>query len=222
MDFQYRLKYYKDEDGEYTDYALGDKVAILILIKANWYSDNPPKVLEIISILNEAGQSLLLEHYDRYVFDVYYLGSDTDYHFHKRSTLDAVVHSADLFFSNRLSDLEGSLNQTKKENAYIRGDYFFKDHDYTITSKRSFKEFRGNILGLIGGIPPMFPGFFLLSKIHGSRAMFPWANLFVTGMAVLLILLGCLIAFPGIFIHFHYLKENKDLTVRLTKAVKKL
>lgn len=136
MIFKCRVKTYDSEEGEYCEYSPIDRDSAIGMVQQNWQCEERPNGLEIISISNSRGQHLLLEHFNKHVFDVYYLPLDKAFHFHKKSTVEIVLNAIDLFFSDRINDLESSLNKTKVENKYIRGDFFFVDHHYRFATKR--------------------------------------------------------------------------------------
>ncbi|HEV8513197.1 MAG TPA: hypothetical protein VGQ59_07960 [Cyclobacteriaceae bacterium] len=139
MSFKYRTKDYKNEEGEYSEYLSCDKESILELINFNW-TDKRPNGLHVISILNENGESLLLEHFGKDVFDVYFLPKNKGLHFHKKSKQELIYNCVEFFMENNILDLELILNKTNKDNDFIRDEFFFIDHEYKITDKRVSKE----------------------------------------------------------------------------------
>lgn len=213
MKYQYRLKTYKDEEGEYSDYQSADKELILNIIQTHWTNESVPNGLEIISITNDTGQSLLLEHFQKSVFDVYFLPLQKDHHFHKKSTIDLVLKSLDLFFGKNIYELENSLNKTKKENKYVRGDFFFKDHDYRFTKERSFNE----VLWLIMFGAPL--GIILLGiSIMSLLSSQPLAIFF----GLFFLVASIFFWLPGIILHSQYKKDISDWTIRVTKGQDKI
>lgn len=210
MRLKYRIKTYSDEEGEYSDYSLGDKDTIVAIIESHWTDNQPTSDIEIISIVNMAGESLLIEHQGKGVFDVYYLPLETKFHYHKKSRIEVVYQSLDLYSMNEIRALEESLNKTTKENKYIRGPFFYVDHDYRLSDKRSFREiiwifWSGLPMGLI------FTGLGLV------LLMLP---LFLLPIPLFLIALGTYSWLPGVLLHQQYLRDADGLLIRVTKGSK--
>ncbi len=208
MNFRYRIKRYRDEEGEYSEYEYGDKGIILKIIETHWI-DNSPNDLEIISIINTTGQSLILEHNRKEVFEVYFLPLDTSLHFHKKSRSEIVYHCFDLFISNKLNELETVLNKTKNDNKFIRGNFFFIDHNYKLTTQRSNKE----LLWLLWALPIGL----MLTSLGGLLFKLPIQFLLAS---LFLIALGIYYWLPGLLLHIQYRKDAQDKEVRITKGSK--
>lgn len=207
MTFKYRLKYYKNEDGEYTTPAICDEQTIKDIISKHWMGDNIPNSLEVISITNEIGQSLLLAHTTKDVFEVFYLPLYQYFHYHKKSWISVIFDSLDLFMNNKIAELESSLNKTSHEHDYIRGDFFFKDHNYQITKKRNWNELKGVLFILPIGIIMISFGIF---------GIFYFKNLFIGLVFLLFIFLGGWYWLPGLILHIQYYNDNKNFQVRIT------
>jgi hypothetical protein len=212
MNFKYRLKTYKDEEGEYSDYSPADKDSILNIIQTHWTNESLPNGLEIISITNDLGQYLLLEHFKNGVFDVYYLPQQTSYHFHKKSTIDIIFNSVDLFFANKLTELENSLNKTKKENKYIRGNFFFIDHNYRYRQDRSIKEGLWLIYALPMGL--------IISCMGVMSFLTP--NALVNFLGIFLFVMGFYFWVPGLLLHLQYKRDIDKIIVKVTKGQEKI
>lgn len=210
MRLKYRIKTYNDEEGEYSEYTLGDKDSIIEIIESHWADNQPAAEIEIISVINNAGQSLLLEHQGKGVFDVYYLPLDTKYHFHKKSRIEVVYHSLDLYAMDELNGLEAFLNKTTKENKYIRGPFFYVDHNYRLKDKRVFRELLWIFWsGLPTGLMTTAAGFTLLA-----------ISIFLLPFCLFIIALGTYCWLPGFLLHRQYLNDANGLLVRVTKGSK--
>jgi len=212
MSFKFRVKNYKDEDGEYSEYLPCDKDTILKVIEDDW-TENRPNGLHVISILDNSGRSLLLEHFGKDVFDVYYLPTTEGFHFHKKSRQELIYHCLDLFMSSDINGLESSLNKTKKDDKFIRKEFFFIDHDYKLTKQRESKEL---ISFLPYGIPYgiMFLGIGFLLAIKGPNG--------VRVFSLFILAIGTYTWLPGLLLHLQYKKDGKNFVVRLTKGSKKI
>ncbi|MCZ8023222.1 MAG: hypothetical protein O9294_15770 [Cytophagales bacterium] len=208
MSFKYRIKTYKDEEGEYSEYFHADKSLILSLIYDHWMNKSVPNGLEIISITNGLGENLLLEHFKKDVFDVYYLPQIASFHFHKKSRIEIVFNSIDLFFANELIELENILNKTNRENKYIRGDYFFINHNYGYANKRSVREGLWLIYALPMGLAISYVG--VIS--------FYAPNYFINILAIFFFFMGFYFWVPGLLLHLQYKRDNEDLIIRVTKG----
>jgi hypothetical protein len=210
MSFKFRVKNYKDEEGEYSEYLPCDKDSILKIIDDNWTYNNP-NGLQVISILNNSGQSLLLEHFGKHVFDVYYLPTAEGFHFHKKSSQELIYYCLELFMANNINSLESSLNKTKKDDEFIRKEFFFIDHDYKLTKQRESKEL---ISFLAFGIPYglVFLGMGFMLALEGPIA--------ATVLALFILAIGTYAWLPGLLLHFQYKTDSKNLLVRLTRGSK--
>lgn len=212
MSFKYRVQKYGDEEGEYSEYEPCDKDSILKIIEENW-TDNRPNGLHVISILNNAGQALLLEHFAKDVFDVYYLPTKEGFHFHKKSRQELIYNCLEFFFSNDINGLESNLNRTKKDDEFIRKEFFFIDHDYRLTEKRTTKELTSFLVfGVPYGIMLLGIGFMMAIKGPGGIKVF---SLFILAI-------GTYAWLPGLLLHFQYKDDANDLNVRVTKGNKKI
>jgi hypothetical protein len=212
MSFKFRVKNYGNEEGEYSEYQPCDKDSILRVIEENW-TDKRPNGLHVISILNNSGQSLLLEHFAKDVFDVYYLPTFDGFHFHKKSRQELIYHCLDLFLSNDINGLESSLNRTKKDDEFIRKEFFFIDHDYKLTKQRETKELISFLsFGVPYGIMLLGIGFMMAIKGPSGVKVF----------SLLILAIGTYAWLPGLLLHFQYKNDASDLTVRVTKGNKEI
>lgn len=212
MSFKFRVKNYGDEEGEYSEYQPCDKDSILKIIEENW-TDIRPNGLHVISILNSAGQSLLLEHFAKDVFDVYYLPTVEGYHFHKKSRQELIYNCLEFFYSDDITGLESNLNKKKKDDEFIRKEFFFIDHDYRLTEKRMTKELISFLVfGVPYGIMFLFIGFMMAIKGPSGIKIF---SLFILAI-------GTYTWLPGLLLHFQYKDDANDLKVRVTKGNKKI
>jgi hypothetical protein len=207
MSFKYRTKDYKNEEGEYSEYLPCDKETILELISFNW-TDNRPNGLHVISILNENGESLLLEHFGKDVFDVYFLPKKSSFHFHKKSKQELIYNCVEFFMGNKISDLEQNLNKTSKDNDFIRDEFFFIDHDYKITDKRATKELWWLLFAVPYGIIMTVFALFMFVKL--PLTLFPLPLIFFA--------IGTHIWLPGLLLHFHYKRDGNWYSVQITKG----
>ncbi|MEZ4972936.1 MAG: hypothetical protein R2820_06475 [Cyclobacteriaceae bacterium] len=201
------MKTYRDEEGEYSDYRTTNLSDIKDLISSNWVNPDPPGYLEIISISNSNGLHLLLEHFAKNVFDVYLLTKDQKFHFHKRSYIEIAFDAVELFFDDKIEELQVRLNRTKKENSYIRGDFFFKDHNYRYTWERSIREVSW-IWWSAGPFVLIVPMSLISTPNPSTMGFVMIFSLSITSLFVL----------PGISIHLNYKKDISNLIIRVTRG----
>lgn len=211
MNFQFRIKNYNYEEGEYSEYEFCDKEAILRIIEENW-TDKRPNGLHVISIMNMSGESLLLEHFGKDVFEVYFLPVEEGFHFHKLSKQELIYQCLDFFMDNDITGLESSLNWTETDDDFIRREFFYIDHNYRLTPKREL----GELLWLIwaGSFGIMLIAMAAVMAVKGSDGL-QWLSIFIAG-------LGIFYWLPGVLLHLQYRKDAEGLAVLITKGNSKI
>lgn len=212
MAFKYRTQKYKDEDGEFTEYAECSKKDILNLINEKWVETNISNdSLKIISIQNDFEDNLLLVHFHKHVFDTYYLPRFTNHYFHRRSQMEVIYDCVDLFFAKGLPGLEKYLKKKTKETKYIRGDFLYHEHRYSLNNKRNLNQLLWLLLALPISISLIFLGIVIISPEYE-----PWT--FIVASSSILILGGIFISLPGVLLHWQYHRDSKNLTVTITRG----
>ncbi|HTJ52004.1 MAG TPA: hypothetical protein VL443_21230 [Cyclobacteriaceae bacterium] len=210
MTFHYKLKYYKNEEGEFTETLPCDREYIHSLLSSYW-GETLPNGLELIVVTNSIGQSIILEHSGKDVFEVYFLPLNKSFLFHKKSRIDLIEKSLDLFLDNRIEILEESLNKTKKENGFIRSDFIYKDFSYTVTPKRKWNALYPTVLtGLPLGLLYIVATIITLDKLPNS-ALFFVINVFALAM-------GFLLWLPGLILHRQYVRDNMNFIITITRG----
>lgn len=205
MTYSFRVKTYDDEEGEYSEYQPCSKESILQLIQGCWATDPRINGLEVISITNDNGQHLLLAHDNKQVFDVYFLPKATKFHLHKRVRSKSSTRRLIYFFGPNIDELETYLNKTTKENRYIRGDFFFKDHNYRLTKERSIREG----IWMLWAVSPALLASIALFRTQGTSSK---VIILLFTIALLLLVL------PGLFLHLQYKRDIGNWTIRVTKG----
>ncbi len=208
MPFQYRIKTKRAEEGEYSEYQACDKATILNIIDLYWKNDTTPNGLHVISILNESGESLLLEHFEKDVFDVYYLPRPRGYHYHKKSKQVIIYDCLDYFFEAQIDKLKAYLNYTKKDDSFIRDEFFFADHFYRIKPDKSRQTLLITMLMClpIGGTFTFF-----------AFALFWIGMLPTTIMGFIVLLIGTFYWLPGLLLHLSYEKDGANFIIKVTR-----
>lgn len=208
MTFKYRLKTYQNEEGEYSEYEPATRELILVMIAMHWTNETMPNNLEVISIANIDGQHLLLEHSNKHAFEVYFLPAEKGFHYRKKSDINVVLDSLDLFFKGKIHELKAWLNKTNRDDRYIRGDFFFIDHNYRYSPKRAL---RSAVWLLLPSI--LIPVFLFVPAFVDL----PIDSIFIVGGVVFGIGLA-----PGIFLHLSYARDIRGWTIRITKGSDKI
>ena len=208
MTIQYRIQKYQDETGEYTEYSPTNKEGILHLIQTHWNNENMPNDLKIISLINDSNEILLLQHHHKYVFDAYYLPPNQKGYYHAKSRIEVIFESLNLFIESRTSELKNYLNEKTDDYKFIRGDFYFKDHNYQLKPARIKKEIFWFILNafLMGGMISFIGFMFLLVPIEHYY------------LPLLFISAGTYMWLPGVLLHRQYVADAKNLTIRVTSG----
>jgi phosphopantetheine adenylyltransferase len=211
MRFQYKLKYYKDEDGEYTNESICDKQLIEKIILDHWTGEQLPNGLELIIIVHADGPSIILEHSAKEVFEVYFLKPDQKFLFHKKSRIELIYDVLSAFMDNDFSWLENNLNKTRNENRLIRKLIVSKDFLYELRSARIWSQINQTLLfGIPIGLTFSVASIVTMAKLQGGSVIdILLLFVFSTGLALWL---------PGLIIHYQYKRDNENLTIRLTKG----
>lgn len=210
MKFNYKLKYYKDEENEFTESIPCDKSSIRYIISDNWSGDNSPNGLERVVISNETGQSLILEHFGKEVFEAYFLPLGESYHYHKMSRIELIYDALTAFMDNDTSWLEGNLNKTKKENHKTRKSIQTKSFKFEVTTKRLWSEvYQTVLLGIPLGLTFIISSIMILIKLPGALP-------YITSPFILF--LGVFLWLPGLLLHKQYKEDNENLILNISKG----
>lgn len=211
MSFQYKLKYYKDEDSEYSDEAPCNKVIIEKLILDHWTGDRLPNGLELIVVIDADGQSIILEHSGKEVFEAYFLKPDQKFLFHKKSRIDLINNTFSAFMDRDFLWLEKNLNKTKHENQLIRKLILSKDFSYELTPTRLWNQINQTVLlGIPLGLTFSIVAIVTMTKLQSGTLM--------DILLPLVFLMGLMLWLPGLIIHRQYKRDNENLKIRLTKG----
>jgi hypothetical protein len=211
MSFQHKLKFYKDEEGEYTDISPCDRNSIEKIIEDYWTGEQLPNGLELVVISNDDGQLIILEHSGKEVFEVYYIPVAEKFLFHKKSRIDLIHDTLFAFMTNDQVWLQSNLRKTKNENRLIRKNIKSKNFIYELTPKRLWSQLN---MTLLFGIP--------LGLVFTTAAItvlfkLPRGTIFDLAMPLLL-LLGLYLWIPGIIIHSRYKADGKNIKLKLSSG----
>ena len=209
MNFKLRLNYYRDEEGEYTEPEACDFNRLKQVIEKNWPNESYTEDLKIIHISNSSQENLILMNCKRGVFEVFYFRTSETHHFHKKSRIELILSSAKEFMHSNFSTLEKELNKTKKDRKYLRKN-LLKSHRYTIQSIFDWKSLSWIGMGMPLGL--MLNGIAIFSFING------YENGLIPFLLVFIFLAGIFFWIPGLFIHYQYYKDNKNLIIEITRG----
>lgn len=202
MSFKYKVRPYDNEDGEFTDYVPADKVTVDRIFTGNWSGENSRETFRTIALTDNLGQTLIIHHIKKGVFDIYYIPLDKDYHYFKKTDIQTTSKALDLFLNNRSTELTSLLNKRKEDNDYIRNNFFNKSFDYRVTDKQNRKE-----ISWIWYSLPLGVAFIVLGVININH-----------GAAGLLFVIGLILWLPGVIIHYQYYKDNENLRVKTSRG----
>jgi hypothetical protein len=210
MCFQYKLKYYKSEDSEYTEEAACDKELIKKIILEHWTDEQLPNGLELIIILHTEGQSIMLEHSGKEVFEVYFLLPDQKFLFHKKSRIDLIYDTFSAFMDKDFSWIEKNLNRTKRENRLIRKLILSKDFSYELRPTRLWNQISLTLFAIPLGLIFSVGSIVTMAKLPSGTLM--------DIVLPFVFFMGLVLWIPGLIIHRQYKRDNEKLKIRLTKG----
>jgi hypothetical protein len=209
--YSYKLKFYKDEENEFTESVSCEADSIKKLVSDYWTSNNFPNGLELIIISGNNNESMMLEHFGKDVFEVYYLPPGERFHYHKMSKIQLIHDSVDAFLRQDFDWLGSNLNKVSKDNRRVRNNIKTNDFEFTVTERRLWKEIS---LTIFGGIPLglifiIASAFVLFGLPHGS---------ILDLIIPFLLFLGSYLWIPGLILHNLYRKDNDYFSIKLSKG----
>lgn len=144
--FQFKIKGYLSEVGEYTEYFPAEPGTILQFVIQHWFNESIPNNLDCIVVKNAAGDRLLIDHVKRDVFDYYLVPVKMKKgYFHRKTDIQLMFFVLENFFSNRLEDIQSNLKEKDDEDALVRGDLMGKSFLYRITRATLWRNLNGMI-----------------------------------------------------------------------------
>lgn len=210
MKFHCKLKYYKSEENEFTENIPCDKSLITNIISDHWSGDSMPNGLERIVISNETGQSLILEHFGKQVFEAYFLPVGERYHYHKMSRIELIYDALTAFMDNDINWLEGNLNKTKKANHQTRRSIQTDSFDFEATTKRRWSEVSQTVLfGIPLGLFFIVTSITILSESPGGLSYI---------ISPLMLVFAIFLWLPGLLLHKQYKEDNQNIALNVSKG----
>jgi hypothetical protein len=203
--FQFKIKGYLNETGEFTEFFPAESGTIIQLILQHWFNESLPNNLDIVVIQNERGERLVIDHIKRDIFDYYFVqGNRTRNYFHKKTDIQFMFFALESFFNNRTEDIKLNLTKTSDDWTFITGDYLGKNFNYSITRQALWKNLNVLILQLL------FLLALIVSSILFSRLLLVFAAFY------LVIAIFTSIRQVRLFRQYYF--DNKNLEVKLSRA----
>jgi hypothetical protein len=203
--FQFKIKGYLNETGEYSELHKAESATILQFILQHWFNESLPNNLDIVFIQNEAGDQLIIDHLKRDIFDYYLIDKRSGRsYYHKKTDIQFMFFVLESFFNNRIQDIQHNLTASTDDWKFIKGDFRGKDFSYTITNKSLWKN-----LDLL-----------LIPTIAMCGAL-----VFSFIMSYIILIIAALFCVAYSFFMFStvarlrsYYNDNKDITLRFSRG----
>lgn len=204
--FQFRIKAYQNETGEFTESFAADSGTILQLILQYWFNETLPNNLDIVVVSNERGDLLVIDHLKRDIFDYYFLpaGRKKTY-FHKKTDIQFMFFVLESFFNSRYADLEVNLKEKDDDWRFVRGDLTGKSFVYKVDNRALWRNLNWIVLWFAFSIVLL-----LMGIISGASAGY---LVFIVYFVVL-----SLLNLSQIRRFRQYYLDNKDVEIRFSRA----
>jgi hypothetical protein len=203
--FQFKIKGYLNETGEYTEYFPADAGTILQFIIQHWFNESLPNNLDAIVIQNQRGDMLIIDHLKRDIFDYYYVSVNVKKeYFHSKTDIQLMFFLLEGFFNNREEDLTNNLKRKDDEADLVFGDLSGKKFTYKINQQSLWKNLNWLIYQAL------------------AMAAFLIFGLFVHVAVVAIVLVFAGLAFGAnyskIKMYRQYYNDNRDLEVTVSRG----
>ncbi len=204
--FHFKVKGYANETGEFTESFPAESATILQLILQHWFNETLPNNLDIVSITNESGDLLVIDHLKRDIFDYYFIPSrNNKKYFHKKTDIQFMFFALESFFNNRSHDLEANLKEKNDDWKFVRGDFTGKNFTYKIDNAGLWRN-----LNWIGFWFAFSVVLLLMGVISGTMAGYVVFLIYFVALSLLNI--AQLRRFR------QYYLDNKEFEVRVSRA----
>jgi hypothetical protein len=140
--FQFKIKSYDSEEGEYLAWQQAEPGVIIQFILTHWFNATLPNNLDIIIIKNEKGDQLVLDHENKTVFRFFLIPAEKGAsYYYKMTDIQFMFFALEHFFSGLIDILKENLNKTTDDWSWVKGDFIQKNFHFTITRWRLFRQF---------------------------------------------------------------------------------
>lgn len=203
--FQFKIKGYLNEPGEYSEKHTTESGTILHFIIQHWFNETLPNNLDIVYIEDEHGDRLVIDHVKRDIFEYYFIPKGTrSSYYHKMTDIQLMFFLLESFFSGRKSDLRHNLTVKSDDHNFILGDFIGKDFTYRVTNKRIYSHLSQSAI-------PLFMFFILVIAGTFSSKVY-----LITSVPLLLITI--LTGWRKFRFVKVYYDDNSSMAVRMSRA----
>lgn len=203
--FQFKIKGYLNEAGEYTDFFPADAGTILQFILQHWFNENLPNNLDAVVVKNQRGDQLIIDHLKRDIFDYYYLPvSLKQKYYHSKTDIQLMFFLLEGFFNNREDDLTHTLKMKDDESERVFGELVGKSFTYQITRQSLWKNLDWLAYQMMAIAAFFIGGLFVHVAVAG----------------IVLVFLGLAVGanFSRIKMYRQYYDDNRDLEITLSRG----
>lgn len=202
--FQFKIKSYDNEEGEYSARQAAEPGNIIQFIMAHWFNETLPNNLDVIAIKNEKGDQLVIDHENKDVFRFFLIPAENGlFYYYKMTDIRFMFFTLEHFFSGLLETLQENMNKTMDDWRWVKGDFMEKNFHHKITRAKVAKHFLGGMAALIVWL--------LLMLSFALRISDAFQFIFFT-----VVLVGfALWSLPNNLRWYH---DQKDLAVTLSKG----
>jgi hypothetical protein len=149
--FQFKVKSYDNEEGEYSQWQQTEPGTIIQFILAHWFNETLPNNLDVIVIKNGKGDQLVIDHENKDVFRFFLIPWDSGlFYYYKMTDIRFMFFTLEHFFSGLLETLQENLNKTMDDWRWVKGDFIGKNFHHKIKEWRVVTTFLTPVLILLG------------------------------------------------------------------------
>ena len=207
--FQFKVKGYMNEAGEYTEFFPAEAGTILQFILQHWFNESLPNNLDVVAIKNNDGDFLVIDHVKRDIFDYYYIPAQSkkDYH-HVKTDIQLMFFVLESFFNHRKADLEAHLKKQNDLASLVRGGLLGKNFEYQITRRSLWKTLHASV----------YAALLMLVLLIGSF----FVHLVVVALVVLFMGLALATHWQRLNMYRQYYRDNKPWKVTISRGAENI
>jgi hypothetical protein len=179
--FQFKIKSYNNEEGEYSAWQQAEPGAIIQLVLTHWFNATLPNNLDIIVIKNEKNDQLVIDHENKDVFRFFLIPSEKGLsYYYKMTDIRFMFFTLEHFFNGLIDILKENLNKTIDDWRWVKGDFIQKNFHHKITNGTLLRHFIGGIATFVVWLLLLLSLAFGLSDI----GQFIFFSVFIVGFAL--------------------------------------
>lgn len=203
--FQFKIKGYMSEVGEYTEFFPAEPSTIIQFIIQHWFNETLPNNLDCIVIKDTKGDLLVIDHLKRDVFDYYFLPQQKKKtYYHRKTDIQLMFFLLEGFFSGRTEDLTSNLKEKDDDCEFVRGDMVGKSFLYRMTTPMLWRNLNWMF----------YQSFFILLFLSLSLVVHP----IVLAVVVVFVIFAVTTNYQRIRMYRQYYRDNKNLEVTISRA----